>query len=109
MARGTDAARRHADFARIGLGIVDELGNRRGWNRWIDHHDIRGAANARDRRYVADEIEIELIVERRVHRVRQPDAYPSGVALTTLSVPILPPAPVRFSMTNGWASRSDNC
>src|SRR5215468_8870136 len=26
-----------------------------------------------DRRYFADEIEIELVVERRVHRVRQPD------------------------------------
>src|SRR5262249_19808660 len=44
-----------------------------GWNGWIDNHDIRGAANARDRRYFADEIEIELLVERRVYRVRQPD------------------------------------
>jgi len=31
------------------------------------------AANARDRRYFADEIEIELLVERRVHRVRHAD------------------------------------
>jgi hypothetical protein len=27
----------------------------------------------RDRRDIADEIEIELLVERRVHRARQPD------------------------------------
>src|SRR6516225_11817923 len=67
MARGTDAARRHADFARIGLGIGDELGDRRGWNRWIDH-DLGKADDACDRCDVADEIEIELVVERRVDR-----------------------------------------
>ncbi len=39
----------------------------------IDHHDIKGAANARDRRYFPDEIEIELLIERRVHRVRYTD------------------------------------
>src|SRR5262245_27432686 len=37
----------------VGAGIGDELRDRLGWNRWIDHHDIRGAANARDRRYFA--------------------------------------------------------
>ena len=63
------------------------------------------ADDAGDRRDVADEIEIELIVERRVDRVRSEAtkrAYsrPSG-ACTTASVPILPPAPGRFSMTNG--------
>jgi hypothetical protein len=34
---------------------------------------MTGAANARDRRYFADEIEIELVVERRIHRVRHAD------------------------------------
>ena len=37
----------------------------------IDHHDKGHAANARNRRYVADEIEIEVLVERCVTRVRK--------------------------------------
>jgi hypothetical protein len=28
--------------------------------------------------------------------------YPSGFALATTVVPMLPPAPGRFSTTNGW-------
>ena len=75
---GADAGRRHVDLARIGLGIGDELGNGLGRNRWIHHHDIGHADDARDRRDVADEIEIELVVERRVDRV--------GSALTKRSV-----------------------
>jgi len=51
----------------------DELRDRLGWNGWIDHHDIKGATNARDWRYFGDEIEIELLVERRVHGVRHSD------------------------------------
>src|SRR6266487_256059 len=58
-------------IAWIGFGIGDELGDRLGWKGRIDHHDIRGAANARDRRDVTDEIEIELVVERRVDRVER--------------------------------------
>jgi len=50
MERAPIAARRHVDLARIGLGVADEFRDRLGWNRWIDHHDIKGAANARDRR-----------------------------------------------------------
>src|SRR5262245_37759817 len=73
MARGTDAARRHGELARIGLGIDDELGDRIGWNRWIDHHDLGKADNARDGRDVADKIEIELFVERRIDRVCRSD------------------------------------
>ena len=68
--------------------------------------------NARHRRDVADEIEIELVVERRVDRVADVDqeqriAVRLG-ARTTASVAILLPAPGRFSMTNGWPSRSDS-
>ena len=110
-ARRSVAGRRHVDLARIGLGIGDELGNRLGRNRWVDHHDEGTADDARDRRDVADEIVIEFLVERRVDRVadRPRGAYsrPAG-ALTTASVPILLPAPGRFSMTNGWPSRSDS-
>ena len=67
------AGRRHVDLARIGLGVGDELGNRLGRNRWIHHHDVGHADDARDRRDVADEIEIELVVERRIDRVRRAD------------------------------------
>jgi hypothetical protein len=30
--------------------------------------------------------------------------WPSGSALATASMPIMPPAPVRFSTTQGWPS-----
>src|SRR5215472_6762074 len=96
MARGTDAARRHADFARIGLGIGDELGDRRGWNRWIDHHDLGKADDACDRRDVADEIETELVVERRVDRTgyrAKQKRIAIAAARTTVSVPMLVPPP----------------
>src|SRR6266702_2617326 len=46
----------------------NELGDRRRWNRWVHHHDIREADDSRDRRNVADEIEIELVVKRCVDR-----------------------------------------
>ena len=48
-------------------------GTRLGRNRRIYHHDVGAADDARDRRDVADEIEIELVVERRVDRVRRTD------------------------------------
>jgi hypothetical protein len=66
---GAGATRRHVDFSGIGFGICDEFRNRLGWNRWVHHHDERRAYDACDRRDVTDEIEIELVVERRVDRV----------------------------------------
>ena len=44
--RGPGAGRRHVDLARIGLGIGDELGNRFGRKRWMDHHDVGLADDA---------------------------------------------------------------
>src|SRR5262249_42321866 len=73
MGHGPAAGRSHVDLARIGLSIGDELRDRVSWNGWIDHHDVRSAANARDRRYFTDEIEIEFLVECHVYRVRQAD------------------------------------
>src|SRR5262245_48780979 len=73
MGRGPAAGRSYIHLARIGLGVGDELRDRLGWNGRIDHHDIRSAANALNRRYFPDEIEIELLIERRVHRVRYTD------------------------------------
>ena len=66
MGPGSAASRGHVDLARIGFGVGDELGNGLGRNRWIHDHDTGLAADARDRRDVAKEIVIELIVERRV-------------------------------------------
>ena len=73
VGHGPASGRPHVDLARIGLGVSDELRDRLGWNGGMDHQDIRSAAYARDRRDVADEIEIELLVKRRVHRVSQTD------------------------------------
>src|SRR5262245_17831741 len=69
MRPSSDAGRAHVDLTRIGLGISDELGNRRCRNRWIHRHDDGRADDARDRRYVADQIVVELVVERRVDGV----------------------------------------
>src|SRR5262249_55952744 len=60
---GTDAG--------IGLGIGDELGNRLDRHRGVHLYGKRLASNARNRRDVANEIEIELVVERRVDRVHE--------------------------------------
>jgi len=68
-----DAGRRHVEFAGIGLGIGDELGNRLGRNRQVHHHDVGISDDARDRRDVADEIEVELVVQVRVDRVEATD------------------------------------
>src|SRR5262249_6751398 len=73
VGHGPAAGRAHVDLARIGLGVGDELRDRLGWNGWIDHHEIRRAANGRDWRYFADEIEIKLSVECHVHCARRPD------------------------------------
>src|SRR6516165_2613757 len=71
MGRESGAARRKIDHAWIGLGIGNELGDRLCRKRWIYQHDKGHADDARDRRDVADEVEIELVVERRVDRVRR--------------------------------------
>ncbi len=61
------AGRSHVDLARIGLGVGYELRDRLGWNGRIDHHDIRGPANARDGRYFADDL-FEHLKRLAVHR-----------------------------------------
>jgi hypothetical protein len=66
VGRAAVAGGRHVDPARISLGIANELGNGLGWNRWVHHDDIWLAADGRDRRDVADEIEAELVVKRGI-------------------------------------------
>src|SRR5262249_47294554 len=74
------AGRRKIDLARIGLGVGNKLGNRLGRNRWIDLHDKGPVANACDRRSVADEIEIQLVVKRDGDRVCRSESSPSPPA-----------------------------
>src|SRR5262249_32858283 len=66
MRRGPDAGRRHGKLARIGLGISDEFKNRLSRKRWIYFKGKSLTADARNRRNVADEIVVELFVERRM-------------------------------------------
>src|SRR6516165_8370682 len=73
MGGRTVTVRRHANLARISLGVGDELGNRLHWYRWMDLHDKRRTGDAGDRSNIADEIEIKLVVERRVDRVAGED------------------------------------
>src|SRR5262252_7014394 len=73
MAGSSDAGRGHADLARIGLGIGDELGNRLGRNRWMYRYDVGLPVNAGDRRDVADEIETKLVIERGVDGIPTAD------------------------------------
>src|SRR5215831_4674343 len=68
-----NATRCYIDLARIGLGIIDELRNRLGWNRGMNHHDVDRAQQACDRFNITNEIEIKLGIERRVDRVRRRD------------------------------------
>src|SRR5262245_56736769 len=71
MVRAPVARRRHVEFTWIDFGVVDELRDRFGWKRWMHHHDESVTANGCDRRDVADEIETELVVERRIDGVRR--------------------------------------
>ena len=70
MRRGSDAARAVAELARAGFGISNQLGDGARRNRWVHDEDKRVAADACDGRYIADEIEIELVIERCVDGVR---------------------------------------
>src|SRR5262249_18504198 len=70
MLRRADAARRRVNLARVGLGIDDQLGHGLGRYRRMKHDKVGDCANTSNRRDVADKIEIELVVERRVDCVR---------------------------------------
>src|ERR1700684_1029791 len=73
MQYAANATRRHIDLAWIGFGKGDEVGNGFGRECWIDHHDKGGAANARDRDDVANEIKTEIVIKRDVGRIRRCD------------------------------------
>ena len=69
--RRADAGRGITDLAGIGFDIGDQLGNRLHRNRRIDLHHQRHAHDAGDRGDVADEIEIEILVQRGVDGIRR--------------------------------------
>src|SRR5207253_918331 len=73
MLRSSVAARGKVDFAWIGLGIGNELGNALGWKRRIHLHDIRHADNSGNRRKVTEKIVIEFFVKGRVNRMCRTD------------------------------------
>ena len=70
MGRSPDSLGGHVDFAWIGFGIGDELRDCFRRERRVEGHNKGSAANARDRRDVADEIEIQICIERGVDRGR---------------------------------------
>jgi hypothetical protein len=53
------------------LGIGDELRNGLGRERGIDHHEKGDNADTRNGRNIADEIEVEIVVNRRIDGVRR--------------------------------------
>ena len=63
------AGRRHVELAGIGLGVGDQFGDRLDRQRRVHHHHVGKADDARDRLDIAQEIEIELVVERGVDGV----------------------------------------
>src|SRR5262249_16057433 len=65
------AGRAHVDLGRMCLGIGDELRNGLGRERGIDHHEKGDNADTRNGRNIADEIEIEIVVNRRIDPVRR--------------------------------------
>src|SRR4051812_38873617 len=73
MGGASDAARSHVELARMCLGMGDELRNGLGRNRWIHQHDKGLTRDPRDWRNVADEVEVELLVERGIDRVCRSD------------------------------------
>src|SRR5215472_11436530 len=70
VVRRPAASRCHVDLARIGYGIGDELWEGLGWHRWINLHDEAEGGESADWRDVADEIEIQSVIERCVDGVR---------------------------------------
>jgi hypothetical protein len=55
----------------IALRIGNEVAEGLGWNRWVHHQNVGLAADPGNRCDVADEIEIELLKQRGVDRIRR--------------------------------------
>src|ERR1700726_2785723 len=57
----------------LAFSVSNKLGDGGGRDRWIDLHHERPAHEAGDWCYVANKIEIERFIERRIDRVRHTD------------------------------------
>jgi hypothetical protein len=66
-----DAGRCHVNPARVSLCLSDEIWNRLGGKGRMDLHDMGRAEHAGHWRNIAEVIETEISVERRVDRVRR--------------------------------------
>ena len=60
---------RKVDLAGVFLGIGEELGHRFGGKRWIYLHHERHANDDSYRRYIADGVILEVVIEARIDRV----------------------------------------
>src|SRR5262245_39836455 len=108
MGWASAASRRHVDSARIGFGIADEFGNSPGRNQWIHHHDVWRTDDARDRRDVANEIEVELFIEMRssgliASRMKLRDIH---ILMAVAQAGSMNKAAVALNMTQPAVSRS---
>src|SRR5262249_40534168 len=65
----SDPDRRIVDLAWMSFGVGNEFRKGGGWNRGIHLHDEGHVDDARDRRDIADEIEIEVAKGRCVDRI----------------------------------------
>ena len=59
--------------AMLTFPVGDELAERRGWKSGVDHEHHGETNHPRDRCDIADEIEIEFLVERRIDGVGRDD------------------------------------
>jgi hypothetical protein len=73
MRHAAVASRGDVDLARIGFGIGDEFRDGSSRHCGMDDHDLGHAHNTGHRRDVANEIEVELFVQRCVDRSRRGD------------------------------------
>ena len=87
-----------------------ELGHALGRNIVVDDQNVGGEAELRDRREILDRLERQLRVEARMDDERpggaEQEREPSGAALATRSVAMLPPEPATFSITTGLPQAS---
>jgi len=75
------------------------------------HHDVGEPHHAGDRNGVAQEHEGKILVERRPDRVVgrvEHDGVAVGGELISAFAAIMPPEPVRFSITNCWPRWSES-
>src|SRR6516162_4065600 len=80
MLRASGTTGRHVDLAGIRRGVRDELGKRLSRERRMHDQDADPSMSARDRRDIAQDIEIELIVERDVPTISR-SKLQEGVAI----------------------------